>query len=100
MSTNLALNDNVSLYSDGANNANGNTLDLNYQGNVVDWCRPLYPQPTYYWYPYSVVVERTTLITNGHRICSCPKCAGDCCDCADCRVKRLEKRVAELERDR
>jgi hypothetical protein len=46
----------------------------------------------YYPYPRPITITHVTL--NGHRVCACPKCAGDCCDC---KVKRLEARVAELE---
>lgn len=66
-----------------------NCIDYN-QWDYWNGCRPYWP------------IERTTtiVVTSGHRACSCPKCAGDCCDCADCKVKRLEKRVADLERGR
>lgn len=72
--TDLSLNNALS----GANNA------LGYYGT---------------WYPgwYS---PTQTIVISGHRYCTCPNCTGGCCDCADCKVKRLEKRVAELEKSR
>ena len=74
--TDLSLNNALS----GANNA------LGYYGT---------------WYPdYRYYSPTTTIVVTGHRSCGCPKCAGDCCDCAECKVKRLEKRVAELEKAR
>lgn len=62
---------------------------------------PVYP--AYPWYPtpvYPLTIHTLTYgsaTTKEHRICTCPNCNGSCCDCADCKVKRLEARVAELE---
>lgn len=51
--------------------------------------------------PYPLTLTNWTITTtNGHHACGCPNCAGDCCACADCKVKRLEQRVAELEEER
>lgn len=65
------------------------------------WPDPNYYGPTYYpWVPtvYPLTITNVTVVTGtAHRVCACPKCDGSCCDCADCKVKRLEQRVAELE---
>lgn len=57
-----------------------------------------YGSLTGWWPGYGYPIHYPT--TTPHRLCSCPNCKGDCCDCADCKVKRLEKRVAELEKER
>lgn len=81
------------LTSSSLTKRSGPAWDISYPANTVtDWG---------YWdgvgtYPY---LRTLTVGVNlsSHRVCGCPKCAGDCCDCADCKVKRLEARVAELE---
>jgi len=105
MSTDLALS-NVSLYT--ADNANagtydsGNLLQRN-GGNLLEYAQrslvggPYYHADPPYWWNPPWRPTTTIVVTSGHRVCACPKCAGDCCDCADCKVRRLEKRVAELE---
>jgi hypothetical protein len=66
-------------------------------GNAIGTTFRWYWQEPYYPYHPGYTHTITTIVVNGHRVCGCPNCDGDCCSCADCKVKRLEKRVAELE---
>jgi len=75
--------------------ASGNSWSLTTSGsaNVIDYgqCHYWWPQPTYVPWPVYLPC---------HRACTCPNCRGDCCSCADCKIKRLEKRLADLEAKR
>ena len=91
----------LGLYG-AANSANGdqpNNLLIGGNAVVNDWnywdgWRP-YP-----WWPTPPTVYAPVIVTTRHRICTCPNCDGSCCDCADCKVKRLEQRVADLEKEK
>lgn len=99
MSNALALGDaNVGLYQTQQANAAGDVFGH----RIGDYYPGL---PIYPWgYPpvYPLTVNTITITGTGtaHRVCACPNCDGSCCDCADCKVKRLEARVAELEKNR
>ena len=59
---------------------------------VVDYGRYCYGWPYPYPVPYPYPIPGLV-----HRACSCPNCDGSCCSCDSCKIRRFEKRVADLE---